>query len=162
MKKIVIMVTVPVVLETWLKGQPKFLSQYYDIEIIRSDSIDTFETNSIDIAIVNKIDSVTKLSLITGLNGIVAIGIGDIYKNTQINKNIMLNLSKEFKIVQPSIFKDNQAFLFASKKYHPQADIILQQSQMLPKQTYYNSDIHKASFVYDNFIETLYKGYIHR
>ena len=30
MKKIVVMVTVPVVLETWLKGQPKFLSQYYD------------------------------------------------------------------------------------------------------------------------------------
>lgn len=38
MKKIVIIVTVPVVLETWLKGQPKFLSQYYDVEIITSPS----------------------------------------------------------------------------------------------------------------------------
>lgn len=26
---------VPVVLETWLKGQPKFLSQYYEVEIIQ-------------------------------------------------------------------------------------------------------------------------------
>jgi len=34
MKKMVIIVTVPVVLETWLKGQPKFLSDYYNVEII--------------------------------------------------------------------------------------------------------------------------------
>ena len=40
--KIIIIVTVPVVLETWLKGQAKFLSKYYDIEIITSYS-DTIE-----------------------------------------------------------------------------------------------------------------------
>ncbi len=38
MKKIIMIVTVPVVLETWLKGQPGFLSRYYDVEIITSDS----------------------------------------------------------------------------------------------------------------------------
>jgi len=38
MKKMIIIVTVPVVLETWLKGQPKFLSRYYDVEIITSNA----------------------------------------------------------------------------------------------------------------------------
>lgn len=38
MKKLVIVVTVPVVLETWLKGQAKFLSQSYDVEIITSNA----------------------------------------------------------------------------------------------------------------------------
>lgn len=38
MKKLVIVVTVPVVLETWLRGQAKFLSQSYDVEIITSNA----------------------------------------------------------------------------------------------------------------------------
>lgn len=36
MKKLIILVTVPVVLETWLKGQAKYLSHYYDVEIMTS------------------------------------------------------------------------------------------------------------------------------
>ena len=38
MTKLLIIVTVPVVLETWLKGQPKFLANYYDVEIITAPS----------------------------------------------------------------------------------------------------------------------------
>jgi len=38
MTKLLIIVTVPVVLETWLKGQPKFLSEYYDVEILTAPS----------------------------------------------------------------------------------------------------------------------------
>ena len=38
MKKLIIIVTVPVVLETWLKGQPRFLSNYYEVEIITASS----------------------------------------------------------------------------------------------------------------------------
>ena len=36
-KKISIIVTVPLSLETWFKGQPRYLNQYYDIELITSD-----------------------------------------------------------------------------------------------------------------------------
>jgi glycosyltransferase involved in cell wall biosynthesis len=54
MKKIVIIVTVPVVLETWLKGQAFFLSKNYDIEIITAYSetvkdIEKYENVSIKI-----------------------------------------------------------------------------------------------------------------
>jgi len=38
MKKMTIIVTVPLVLETWFKDQPKFLSQYYEVEIITADA----------------------------------------------------------------------------------------------------------------------------
>ena len=59
MKKLIIIVTVPVVLETWLKGQAKFLSQYYDVEIITSSSnkiqnIEKYENVSIKIMDFNR------------------------------------------------------------------------------------------------------------
>jgi len=38
MKKLMIIVTVPVVLETWLKGQAKYLSDFYTVEIITAYS----------------------------------------------------------------------------------------------------------------------------
>ena len=52
MKKITIIVTVPVVLETWFKGQPNFLSKHYEVEIITSpsktiESIQKYENVSI-------------------------------------------------------------------------------------------------------------------
>lgn len=52
MKKLVIIVTVPVVLETWLKGQAKFLSNYYEVQIITAasntvKSIENYENVSI-------------------------------------------------------------------------------------------------------------------
>lgn len=37
-KKISIIVTVPISLETWFKGQPRYLSNFYDIELITSES----------------------------------------------------------------------------------------------------------------------------
>lgn len=36
-KKISIVLTVPLSIETWFKGQPRYLSQFYDIELITSD-----------------------------------------------------------------------------------------------------------------------------
>ncbi|MDO8455087.1 MAG: hypothetical protein Q7S59_10995, partial [Sulfurimonas sp.] len=59
MNKLVIVVTVPVVLETWLKGQAKFLSNYYEVEIITSNSkniksIEKFENVSIQVVDFNR------------------------------------------------------------------------------------------------------------
>jgi len=59
MKKLVIIVTVPVVLETWLKGQAGFLSNYYEVEIITSfsntiEDIKKFENVSIKVVDLNR------------------------------------------------------------------------------------------------------------
>lgn len=59
MKKLIIIVTVPVVLETWLKGQANFLSKFYEVEIITSNSnsiknIEKFENVSIKVMDFNR------------------------------------------------------------------------------------------------------------
>lgn len=40
MKKLVIITSVPINISTWLKGQPKFLSQFFEVEIVTSFSND--------------------------------------------------------------------------------------------------------------------------
>lgn len=54
--------------------------------------------------------------------------------------------------------KSMQSFIFASKKYHPTADINLQRADLLDNLEYYNSDIHKASFITPTFIDKALKG----
>ena len=38
MKKLLMVTTIPMILETWLKGQPKFLSQHFEVEVVTSSS----------------------------------------------------------------------------------------------------------------------------
>ena len=47
---------------------------------------------------------------------------------------------------------DNQMYvdfecIFASNKYHPTADLSLQKSDFIEESSYYNSEIHTASFM---------------
>jgi spermidine synthase len=42
--------------------------------------------------------------------------------------------------------------VIASKKYHPQADIILDRSDFI-EASYYNTELHNASFVFPNYIQ---------
>jgi len=73
MKKMVILVTVPVVLETWFRGQPKFLSNYYDVEIITSHGdnikdIENFEGVKIKIVDFNRqINLLKDIKVLIGL-----------------------------------------------------------------------------------------------
>lgn len=65
-------------------------------------------------------------------------------------KNDLLEVGKFFNIVMPysiplSIFND-KSFIFASKYYHPLADMLLQKIDMLEGLKYYNADIHEALF----------------
>ncbi|MBU0633203.1 glycosyltransferase family 4 protein [bacterium] len=73
MQKIIIIVTVPVVLETWLKGQPKFLSKHYEIEIITSysENIKKIEVNeNISIKVV---DFNRKINLLKDLKVLIQL-----------------------------------------------------------------------------------------
>jgi len=63
-------------------------------------------------------------------------------------KNKIVELGKFFRIVMPY---HNMKLIFASNKYHPTADIILDRSDFLEETEYYNSEIHIASFaLYQN------------
>jgi len=47
----------------------------------------------------------------------------------------------------------NWNFIMGSKLYHPTADMILQRADLIDGLKYYNSDIHKASFILPNYIK---------
>jgi len=78
----------------------------------------------------------------------------------EANKSMMQILGNYFKILMPYNLGNGQTALLGSKEYHPTADIILQRSDMLDNLSYYNCDIHIASFAMGNYIRKEYLGII--
>jgi len=80
--------------------------------------------------------------------------------NVEENKNLMEIVGKYAKIVMPYNLGNCSTALFASKEYHPTADIILQRADLTDGLEYYNSDVHVASFAMGNNIRKTYLGII--
>ncbi len=76
-----------------------------------------------------------------------------------LHKKIMEVIGSFFKIVMPYRFEMyvypgcNWNFILGSKHYHPTADIILQRADLIDGLRYYNSDLHKASFILPNYVK---------
>lgn len=81
-------------------------------------------------------------------------------ENIAENKIIMEIMAKYFKIIMPCRLEDGTTLLLASKAYHPTADVILQRVDMLDGLSYYNCDIHPASFAMGNYVRKEYLGVI--
>ena len=66
------------------------------------------------------------------------------------DRDLFANLSKLFWIVMPFYYLDEnlnaKPLVFASKKFHPTADIIRHRSDFVENTKYYTTDIHLASF----------------
>lgn len=65
-----------------------------------------------------------------------------------------LAVFKDFKILLPfriKSFFNMTNFIFASDKFHPTADLILQKTDFLDDAMFYNSSTHLASFALDKF-----------
>jgi spermidine synthase len=76
------------------------------------------------------------------------------------NTILMKILGQYFKIIMPFNVGDGTTSLLASKEYHPTADIILHRSDMIDGLSYYNCDVHVASFAMGNYIRKEYLGII--
>jgi len=79
---------------------------------------------------------------------------------SKIGKNVhddLINLGKYYRIVMPY---HNMGLIFASNKYHPVADLILDKSDFIEDAEYYNSDIHIASFAIYEKLRKALKGVI--
>ena len=67
------------------------------------------------------------------------------------DRDLFANLSKLFWIVMPFYYLDEslnvKPLVFASKKFHPQADIIRHRSDFVENTKYYTTDIHYGSFI---------------
>ena len=74
-----------------------------------------------------------------------------IFKDLDTAKVELARVGKDFWICMPYTFGHN-TLIFASKKYHPQAEIVLQVSDLLPNCQYYNTELQNASFVYPQYI----------
>ncbi len=72
------------------------------------------------------------------------------------DKTLFANLGKLFYIVLPYYFiEDNgerKALVFASKAFHPTANIIRHRSDFVENSHYYHTDIHLSSFVLPKYI----------
>ena len=78
----------------------------------------------------------------------------------EANTSLMQILGNYFKIIMPYHLEDGTTLLLCSKEYHPTADIILQRSDLLEGHSYYNCDIHVASFAMPQYIRKNYLGII--
>jgi spermidine synthase len=72
------------------------------------------------------------------------------------DRDLFANLSKLFWIVMPFYYLDEnlnaKPLVFASKKFHPTADIIRHRSDFVENTKYYTTDIHLASFTLPKYI----------
>ncbi len=72
------------------------------------------------------------------------------------DRELFANLSKLFWIVMPFYYLDEnlniKPLVFASKKFHPQADIIRHRSDFVQNSKYYTTDVHYGSFILPKFI----------
>ena len=80
--------------------------------------------------------------------------------NITDNTSLMQILGNYFKIIMPYYDGNGATLLLCSKEYHPTADIILQRSDLLEGQQFYNCDVHSAVFAMPQYIRKNYLGII--
>ncbi len=84
-------------------------------------------------------------------HGILVTKGSFIFKDLDKVKEELSYIGKNFWICMPYSFGHN-TLIFASKRYHPQAEIVLQVSDLLPDCQYYNTEMQNAAFVYPEYI----------
>jgi spermidine synthase len=131
--------------------------EYGDISIITSK-----DEKSIDVIIFADDTNIDELLLaninkILNDDGVITFRSEMFEKNSQKVIDDLKLVGDCFWIAMPFRFGHNLCIL-ASKKYHPQADIILQRSDLLDDLNYYTSEIHNSSFVLPKYINDALLG----
>lgn len=75
----------------------------------------------------------------------------------EANKSLLEVLGKYYRMVMP-YNAGEITLLLCSNVYHPTADLILQRSDLMEGQQYYNCDVHIASFAMPQYIRKQYLG----
>lgn len=123
------------------------LNRHKDLDIKSCENIsgvESLEDASIDVIVVNSTDYfeatfIAQFSRVLREDGLIVLQTADSLIG---DLGFLGNL---FGIAMTYEFAGSRAIL-ASKKYHPTADIILQRADLIDGLSYYNAEIHLASF----------------
>ena len=125
--------------------------------------------DSFDVVIFDTVLNLDKaflahLNRVTKSNAHIVSKIDGFMSNLENTRKTMKALGEYFRIVMPYSFDSNQTdnerstLMFASKFFHPTADVILHRTDMIDGLSYYNCDVHPATFVQPNYVRTALKG----
>jgi len=106
--------------------------------------IESAKDSSFDVIIVNS-DRYNEPTFVVQVNrvlrqdGLVVIKTNDDVKTTLVNFGSLFGIVMTYKA-------ENKRMIMATKKYHPTADTILQRADLIEGLSYYNKEVHLASF----------------
>lgn len=130
-----------------------FEDGYEFVKNAKDRSYDVIFIDTID-ALKNSFDSefYSHISKILNTNGIVVSRAEDIGFDLEKHKKRLKDIGKHFRYTMPFRASDplslygSITLIYASKKFHPTADLLLQKIDMLCDLKHYNAEIHNASF----------------
>lgn len=104
------------------------------------------------------------LNRVTKSDALIVSKVDGFMSDVENTRKTMKALGQYFRIVMPYSFDANQegnertTLMFSSKFFHPTADVILHRTDMIDGLSYYNCDVHPATFVQPNYVRTALKG----
>ncbi|RDU70531.1 spermidine synthase spee [Helicobacter aurati] len=107
----------------------------------------------------HELDALGKLS---SKEGIVIYRLVNLYLEPSLALQF-LDKAKAFShILMPFVISclENSFFVFASKRFHPLADLLLQRVDMLENLTFYNAHLHNSAFRLPTLIQKLTAPYV--
>ena len=106
--------------------------------------IESAKDDSFDVVIVNS-DRYFEPTFVAQINRVLRKDGLVVLKVNEDLKTPLTNFGSLFGIVMTYKVEDRRAII-ATKKYHPTADIILQRADLIEGLSYYNAEMHLASF----------------
>ena len=146
-------------------GMQKELARHIGLEVTVGglDAIANAQDGAYDIVLIDSTAEIARatyahLNRIVKEDGLVSC-LNDSLDNKEATTEQLKALGEYFKVLMPYNAED-KTMILASKEYHPTADVILQRSDLIDGLSYYNCDIHTASFAMPNYIRSAYKGIV--
>lgn len=147
------------------EGIQKELARHIGLNVTLGglDAIANAQDSAYDIVLIDSTAEISRatyahLNRIVKEDGLVSCLMASLDEEETTNAQLSA-LGEYFKVLMPYSAQE-KTMLLASKAYHPTADVILQRTDLIDGLSYYNCDIHMASFAMPNYIRTAYKGAI--
>lgn len=132
----------------------------HNVETVFSDELNV--EGQFDIILYNKntpdeLEMAAVQRVIEPKKGIFVTKATSIRRDVETSKEELALIGKNFWICMPYSF-GHSTLIFASKKYHPQAEIVLQTSDLLEDCNYYSTEMQNATFVHPTYITKAITG----